>query len=129
MVAQTQKQCERRGRVYGTLGELAYDSTTITTHMFGTGETTESTVPPPPPNEVESHGGGDYGLTRAFVRAVEAVEKDGWEVPRAQAEFVGCTLDEAVRSHAVVFAAEEARRNGLVIDWQSWWDRKLAEAI
>ena len=124
MIAQTEKQCERRGRVYGTLGELSYDSSIITMYDFGTGKTTRYSVPPPPPHEVESHGGGDYGLTRAFVQAVDAVQNDGWEVKKAQSEFVGCTLEEAVRSHAVVFAAEEARRNGVVIDWKRWWEEK-----
>ncbi|KAL1953960.1 hypothetical protein VTO42DRAFT_2006 [Malbranchea cinnamomea] len=127
MIAQTEKQCERRGRVYGTLGEISYDSRIITTHVFATGETTETRVPPPPPHEQESHGGGDYGLTRAFVRAVEAVEIEGWDVKRAQAEFVGCTLEEAVRSHAVVFAAEEARRGNTVIDLKAWWEKKLEQ--
>lgn len=127
MIAPTEKQCDRRGRVYGTLGELTYDSNTITTHTFTTGETTTTEIPPPPPDEKESHGGGDYGLTRAFVQAVDAVENDGWEVRKAQAEFVGCTLEEAVRSHAVVFAAEEARRKGLMIDWNKWWREKTGQ--
>ena len=124
MIAQTEKQCERRGRVYGTLGEMSYDGRVVSTYDFGTGKTKTSRVPPPPPHEEESHGGGDYGLTRAFVQAVNAVQNDGWEVKKAQSEFVGCTLEEAVRSHAVVFAAEEARRKGLVIDWKSWWEEK-----
>ena len=29
MVAQTEKQCERRGRVYGSRGEIEYDGTMI----------------------------------------------------------------------------------------------------
>lgn len=127
MIAQTERQCERRGRVSGTLGEISYDGRVITTYMFGSGKTTNTRVPPPPPGQVESHGGGDYGLTRAFVQAVNAVDNDGWEVKRAQSEFVGCTLEEAVRSHAVVFAAEEARRKGLVIDWKSWWAEKTGQ--
>lgn len=127
MIAPTEKQCERRGRVYGTTGELSYDSRTISIYDFGTGATRNIEVPPPPPDQVESHGGGDYGLARQFVAAVEAVVNGGIGVATAQARFVGCTLEEAVRSHAVVFAAEEARREERVVRWEEWWEGKLRE--
>ncbi|KAJ5748411.1 uncharacterized protein N7511_010107 [Penicillium nucicola] len=125
MIAPTEKQCERRGRVYGTKGEIAYDSHTISIFDFGTGETTVLDVPKPPPEQKESHGGGDYGLARQFVSAVQAVESFGIGVEEAQARFVGCSLEEAVRSHAVVFAAEEARREERVVRWGEWWGEKL----
>ncbi|GIK01613.1 hypothetical protein Aspvir_005651 [Aspergillus viridinutans] len=128
MIAPTEKQCERRGRVYGTRGEIAYDSRTISIYDFETRSTTTIEVPKQPPEEEESHGGGDYGLARSFVRAVDAVENEGWVVQRAQTHFVGCTLEEAVRSHAVVFAAEEARREEKVVRWKEWWAEKLAAA-
>ncbi|KAG0249046.1 hypothetical protein BGZ95_007726, partial [Linnemannia exigua] len=54
-----------------------------------------------------------------------AVENGGLDVEMAQARFMGCTLEEAVRSHAVVFAAEEARRGEKVVRWESWWEEKL----
>ncbi|KAF7182300.1 hypothetical protein CNMCM7691_001780 [Aspergillus felis] len=128
MIAPTEKQCERRGRVYGTRGEIAYDSRTISIYDFATRSTTTVEVPKQPPEEEEAHGGGDYGLARSFVRAVDAVENEGWDVQRAQTHFVGCTLEEAVRSHAVVFAAEEARREEKVVRWKEWWAGKLAAA-
>ncbi|RLL99862.1 hypothetical protein CFD26_108258 [Aspergillus turcosus] len=128
MIAPTEKQCERRGRVYGTRGEIAYDSRTISIYNFATRSTTTVEVPKQPPEEEEAHGGGDYGLARSFVRAVDAVENEGWDVQRAQSHFVGCTLEEAVRSHAVVFAAEEARREEKVVRWKEWWAEKLAAA-
>ncbi|KAK2738037.1 hypothetical protein FQN57_007303 [Myotisia sp. PD_48] len=126
MAAPTEAQCVRRGRIYGTLGEITYNSETIDVYYFGTGEKSQIYVPPPPPEEKESHGGGDYGLAGAFVRAVDAVENQGWSVKKAQVEILGCTLEEAIRSHAVVFAAEEARRNEQVIQWKSWWGDKTA---
>ncbi|KAI9928995.1 hypothetical protein ASPWEDRAFT_25158 [Aspergillus wentii DTO 134E9] len=128
MIAPTEKQCERRGRVYGTRGEISYDSRSISVYRFDTRETTVVDVPRQPPEEKESHGGGDYGLARSFVSAVEAVENKGWDVREAQARFVGCTLEEAVRSHAVVFAAEEARREEKVVKWKDWWEEKLSAA-
>ncbi|KAK2734684.1 hypothetical protein FQN55_002547 [Onygenales sp. PD_40] len=125
MIAPTQSQCDRRGRVYGTLGELSYDSKTISYYDFGSMETVTVEIPETPPDEEESHGGGDFGLTRAFVSAVEAVVNEGWEVGRAQREFVGTSFEGAVRSHAVVFAAEEARREGSVVGWKGWWEGKM----
>ncbi|KAK2878227.1 hypothetical protein FQN49_001054 [Arthroderma sp. PD_2] len=127
MVAPTEAQCVRRGRISGTLGEIAYDGETISIYTFGTGETKKFSIPPPPPEEAESHGGGDYGLTRTFVRAIDAVENKGWDVKKAQVEVLGCTLEEAVRSHAVVFAAEEARREETVVRWDDWWARKTSQ--
>ncbi|KAH8426903.1 Gfo/Idh/MocA family protein [Aspergillus melleus] len=126
MIAPTEKQCERRGRVYGTTGEISYDSRTISVYSFATRSTTEIPVPRQAPEEEKSHGGGDYGLARSFVKAVDAVVRRGWEVERAQRRFVGCSLEEAVRSHAVVFAAEEARREEKVVKWGEWWERKVS---
>jgi predicted dehydrogenase len=125
MIAPTEKQCERRGRIYGTEGELTYDSHTITIYSFTTGKTTTIEIPKALPKEEKSHGGGDWGLTRKFIAAVDAVENQGWSVPDAQVEFVGCTLDAAVRSHGVVFAAEEARREEKVVKWGEWWEGKI----
>lgn len=126
MIAPTEKQCERRGRIYGTKGEIEYDSRTIRYFTFATNEFTTIEIPKAKnPKEEKAHGGGDWGLTRMFIGAVQAVEEQGWDVKDAQREFIGCTLEEAVRSHAVVFAAEEARREEKVIRWQDWWEEHM----
>ncbi|KAJ5887990.1 hypothetical protein N7495_008031 [Penicillium taxi] len=129
MIAPTEKQCERRGRVYGTTGEIEYDSQTISIYDFASAKTSVIDVPRPPPERAESHGGGDYGLAGQYVRAVDAVVNGGLDVETAQARFVGCTLEEAVRSHAIVFATEEARREEKVVKWGTWWDEKLRASI
>ncbi|KAL2867073.1 Gfo/Idh/MocA family protein [Aspergillus lucknowensis] len=126
MTAPTEAQCVRRGRIYGTAGEITYDSQHISIFSFATRETTVIDVPKQPPEEEESHGGGDYGLARGFVNAVDMVVNRGWSVQRAQREFVGCELGDVIRSHAVVFAAEESRRGEMVVPWESWWKGKLA---
>ncbi|KAJ5094119.1 Oxidoreductase N-terminal [Penicillium angulare] len=128
MVAPTEKQCERRGRVYGTTGEIEYDSYTISIYDFASGKTVVHDVPKPPPERAESHGGGDYGLAGKYVSAVQAVLDGELDIQTAQARFVGCTLEEAVRSHAVVFAAEEARRDERVVRWGDWWTQKLKDS-
>lgn len=123
MIAQTKKQCDRYSYIYGTEGEIYADSKTITIEDFRTGET--KTLKP----RLESlgHGGGDVGLTRQFILAVDRVKNHGWPAEKAQAEYVGCTLEEVIRSHAMVFAAEEARNGKIVLEWKQWWDEKVGQ--
>lgn len=127
MIAPTESQCERRGRVYGTLGEIEYDSRSISIFDFASRTKSVVEVPRPPPERAESHGGGDFGLAGQFVRAVDAVINGALDVETAQARFIGCSLEEAVQSHAMVFAAEEARREERVVQWNDWWQAKLKE--
>ena len=122
MIAPTLAQCERRGRIYGTLGEISYDSSTITVHTFDTNKT--ETFRPNQDIEVgEGHGGGDVGLAGNFVRAVAAVEGEIMSVEEAQMRFIGADLKEMVMSHGVVMAAEESRRTGGVMRWGEWWEK------
>lgn len=124
MVAQTKRQCERHTRIYGVGGEIYADSYTITVEDFNTGKTTTHT----PPMESVGHGGGDLGLTRQFVEAIDLVKNrraEGWTSERAQREVIRCTLDETIRSHAMVFCAEEARRGKKVVDWAEWWAKEV----
>jgi predicted dehydrogenase len=116
MVAFTEKICERRSRIYGTNGEIEADSTTIRVHDFDSGQTAVHQ----PPVAGGGHGGGDSGLALQFVKAIDAVKK-GMSVSEAQRTHIGCNLDEIVRSHALVFAAEEARLEKKVVDWSEWW--------
>ncbi|KAL2141602.1 hypothetical protein VTI28DRAFT_2204 [Corynascus sepedonium] len=127
MVAQTKEICDRYTHLYGVDGEIYADSFTITVEDFRTGQTTVHR----PPIESRGHGGGDIGLARQFVLAVDKVKNHGWSTDRAQREFVGCTVEEVVRSHAMVFCAETARRGKKVVNWLEWWETevqaKLAE--
>ncbi|KAL3464397.1 hypothetical protein BJX64DRAFT_254897 [Aspergillus heterothallicus] len=127
MTAPTEEQCVRRGRIYGSKGEITYDSRQIRIFDFSTHRVTVHDIPKQPPEEEESHGGGDYGLARGFVGAVDAVVNKGWSVDEAQKGFVGCELKDVIRSHAYVFAAEESRREGKVVTWDGWWKEKLGE--
>ncbi|KAF2995744.1 hypothetical protein E8E14_001639 [Neopestalotiopsis sp. 37M] len=121
MIAQTKKQCDRYSYIYGTEGEIYADSKTITIEDFQTGETKTFK----PRLESLGHGGGDVGLTRQFILAVDHVKNHGWTAEAAQAEFIGCTLEEVIRSHALVFAAEEARTGKKVLEWKEWWNEKV----
>jgi hypothetical protein len=121
MVAFTQAICERYTHIYGTAGEIFADSSTIKVTGFPSG-TTETHYPH---LEGGGHGGGDTGLARQFVLAVDRVKNAGMEVEEAQKEFVGCGLEEMIRSHAVVWAAEEARRGRTTVEWGKWWEREV----
>ena len=126
MVAFTERICERRTRVYGTEGEIETDSRTIRVHRFATGETRVLRAPQP---SVGGHGGGDEGLARQFLRAIDAVKNGGCAVEDAQKLHIGCTLEDIVQSHAMVFAAEEARRGEQVIDWPEWWRAQVRDHV
>ncbi|KAF3042446.1 hypothetical protein E8E12_009502 [Didymella heteroderae] len=125
MIAHTEKQCERRGRIYGTKGEIEYDSTTISIHDFATGKTTKQI----PHAAGGGHGGGDAGLVRQFLMAVDAVEQEKMSTHEAQRTYLGCDLDEAFLSHAVVFAAEDARTKKKVVDWAAWWRENVGSQL
>lgn len=137
MVAMTSKICQRYTHIYGTTGEIYADSEVITVTDF---------TKPIPQNErmaknesaaaLETrkyypsvpeggHGGGDSGLARQFVLAVDRV-KNGEGVEKVQREEIGCDVEEVVRSHALCFAAEEARKGRKVVDFPEWWKREVA---
>lgn len=121
MIAQTEKQCERRGWIYGTNGEISYDGTTISVYDFASQKTQHHN----PPRRGGGHGGGDDGLAQQFLKAINAVNNHDMTIEEAQTEHLGCALEEVIRSHALVFAAEEARRERKVVDWKLWWSERV----
>lgn len=116
MIAFTEKQCERRGRIYGSKGEIAYDSKDIVVYDFAT-KKTQTHYPAQPGG---GHGGGDDGLARQFVEAIAAVKGGEMSVAEAQSNHIGCTLDDIIFSHQMVFAAEEARKDRKVVHCTQW---------
>jgi hypothetical protein len=125
MVAFTQRVCERHSNIYGTDGEIYADSNSIVVQNFNTGE--KKTYYPHLAGH--GHGGGDDGLTRQFVLAVDRVKNHGEDVAVAQQKYVGCTLEEVIRSHAMVFAAEEARQKKIVLNFPDWWQREVQSRL
>jgi hypothetical protein len=120
MIASTEKICERRGRIYGTKGELTYDLDYISVNDFFTGKTTQYK----PEAATGGHGGGDGALAENFCRAVRAVN-EGVDVEEAQRVYLGVTIEEIVRSHVAVFAAERARRERRVVGWDEFWEEEV----
>ncbi|SPO01440.1 related to dehydrogenases and related proteins [Cephalotrichum gorgonifer] len=106
MSAFTESECNRGTRIHGTKGELIGDMVSFTVFDFLTRtKTTHS-----PALDGGSHGGGDMGLARAFVASVASND---------QAEL-GVTPGEILNSHLLVFAAETARREGRVVDFDEF---------
>ncbi|KAI9704405.1 MAG: hypothetical protein M1836_007268 [Candelina mexicana] len=121
MVAFTEKICERRSRIYGTKGEIEADSKTIKVHNFSTKQTKTHH----PHQAGGGHGGGDDGLATQFLKAIDAVKNHGITVKEAQKNHIGCSPEEIIRSHAMVFAAEDARTGRKVVDWHDWWAEQV----
>jgi hypothetical protein len=125
MIAPTHKICERRGRIYGTRGEISYDSYSIEVHDFSTGQITTHK----PTRAGGGHGGGDDGLAMNFLEAVRAVKVEGMGAVEAQRRYLGCSLEEVVRSHVAVFAAERARVEGKQVEWARFWQEEVENRV
>ena len=67
------------------------------------------------PRSISGHGGGDFGVVRAFLRAVRGEEP------------ALTTAREALESHLLAFAAEQARIEGTVLDMSAY--RRQAETV
>lgn len=95
----------RRTRLFGTRGELHGDGESVTVDDFLTG--TSETISAETTGDATAgggHGGGDWGLMDAFVRAVATGDRGHiLSGPR-----------ESLAAHLAVFAAERARHSGTV---------------
>ena len=97
----------RLTRIFGTRGSIDTDSNTITLFDFLTNEKTViDTAIKNDGGILSGHGGGDGGLMDAFISAV--AEQDPSKILSG--------TDETLESHLMVFAAEESRRTGKVMD-------------
>ena len=102
MVAFTSAICERQTRLHFSDGEIIGDMNTFTVTDFRTNKVTRHA----PPQDGGGHGGGDLGLISTFVKAVKA----------GRQEILGTDVDEVLKSHLTVFAAEKSRKEGRVVD-------------
>jgi len=84
MTYATQVQCERRGRIYGSDGEISYGSKHINVYAFADEKVQAHVIATQDPEVEKSHGGGDFGLAQAFVAAVQSAESGEMSVELAQ---------------------------------------------
>ncbi|KAJ7591318.1 hypothetical protein C8J56DRAFT_559500 [Mycena floridula] len=113
MVAFTSLVCDRQLRMHFTHGELVGDMSKYTVTDFREHKTKTYH----PVDEGGGHGGGDEGLIRTFVEAVRTDRQ----------ELLGTDIEEVLKSHLTVFAAETSRREGRVVDCAEF-ERKAREA-
>ncbi|MFC4012006.1 Gfo/Idh/MocA family protein [Nonomuraea purpurea] len=96
----------RRTRLFGTHGYIDGDGHTLRVVDFRTGaEESITTDGPQGPSASDGHGGGDEGLTDAFLTAVAS----------GDAGLLRSDADESLMTHRVVWAAEQARLTGKVV--------------
>jgi predicted dehydrogenase len=105
MVAFSSTICERQTRLHFTHGEIVGDMNKYTVTDFRKKSTKTYT-----PTRLGGHGGGDVGLIRAFVEAVRSGNQ----------HVLGTTVEEVLQSHLTVFAAEASRKEGRVVDCQTF---------
>ncbi|MYW06653.1 Gfo/Idh/MocA family oxidoreductase [Streptomyces sp. SID3343] len=99
----------RKTRVFGTRGSLDGDGRAITLHDFLTDEVeTFSVEPDGGASAADGHGGADTELMRAFVAAVATGDRT----------LISSGPYETLVSHLVVWAAEQARREGTVVSME-----------
>ena len=93
-------------------GAYFFDEQRLEVHDHLTGEVEVIELELGPLGEA-GHGGGDFGLMKAFVRAVR------------DPDTALTTARESLESHLMAFAADEARLDGSVIDMEAF--RQQAE--
>jgi predicted dehydrogenase len=94
----------RKIRVNGTDGEAWFTEERMTMRTFADGKSEEVVFE----QESGGHGGGDE---RAMVSFLAAVRKNDPSLVRTDVE-------ESLRTHSIVFAAERSRRQGRVVDME-----------
>lgn len=99
------KMAHRKTEIFGTRGQLTGDGRYLHHYDFMTDETTTIDTEAPDASILGGHGGGDFGVMDAFVRAVATQD----------ASHILSGPDATLASHLLVFAAEQARREGRVV--------------
>ncbi|KAL1925226.1 uncharacterized protein VTP21DRAFT_109 [Calcarisporiella thermophila] len=117
MIATTEALCQRKTRIFGTLGQLEADAETNELRWYDFLTKQRKVFFPyeeDPEANTSGHGGGDYALLKAFLDAIMRQEQTGMP-----------TVEETFESHLYVFAAEHARRTGTVVDVQEYKQQHL----
>jgi len=98
----------RTTRIFGTRGYIDTDFVKIKVFDFTTEKETvyDTSVDPNSATAASGHGGGDYHIMRQFVKAIATGDASG----------IYSGADESLESHRIVFAAEQARREGRIVE-------------
>jgi hypothetical protein len=96
------QECGRKLRAHGTEADLAFDEKTIVIRRFAGMNTERIEIGA----EAGGHGGGDARMFREWLEAVRT---------RDLSRLV-TSAQESLRTHAMVFAAETARRERRMVE-------------
>lgn len=97
----------RQTRIFGTRGSIQSDAKMIRVTEFLTGKVTEYEISKLADDTINSgHGGGDGGLMNAFLTALRTGDRS----------LILSGTDETLESHLMVFASEESRHTGKVLE-------------
>ena len=143
----TKLVCQRQTKIFGTLGEIT--GTCLPPDLGGDHiihydylsrkETKYSNFLPPSNTALIGHGGADYYLIQAFIKAVSiATGKVPIDIPQQNtlspeelykyrmkiaSTYILSGPEESLDSHLMVFAAEEARKNNTIISMNEFLNR------
>ena len=98
----------RTTRIFGTRGFIDTDFVRIRVFDFLTEKETvhDTSVRPDGATAAAGHGGGDYNIMKAFVHAVATGYPSG----------LHSDADASLETHRMVFAAEQSRLEGRIVD-------------
>jgi predicted dehydrogenase len=103
MMAFTKNE-DRRTTIFGTRGELITDGRHIKVFDFLTEETNEIDSKTSEMSVLGGHGGGDFGIMDAYIRAIAENDRS----------YILSGPKETLESHLMVFASERARLHDTV---------------
>jgi predicted dehydrogenase len=89
----------RRTRIMGTMGEVIGDTRYLTVYNFRNGKEEAIDTEKADTGINSGHGGGDYGLLEAFIKAVQYQDPS----------FISSSLAVSMESHKMAFDAERSR--------------------
>lgn len=96
----------RHTKIFGTRGQVTGDGRSIEIYDFRTETRTVHDTSADGSSAAEGHAGGDEAMFNAYIDALHG----------GRPELITSGLEASLASHRVVFAAEQARRTGSVVD-------------
>ena len=96
------QEVARRTRVHGSEGEIEFDQESMTVRSFHNGDVSRRTFG----NISGSHAGSDRYILDSFLQAIE----------KGDQSLLSTTMGESLTTHALTFAAEQARLEGTVVE-------------
>ena len=92
----------RKIRIHGSEGEVAFDESSITLKSFTENNTERIEIGA----ETGGHGGGDWRVVNNWLRAIR----------EHNPALILTDTQESLRTHSIVFAAEQSRREGRMVE-------------